>query len=183
MKQISLFSQKYTITCILLVLCSFLSSGCCSNKQLPKETSTHQQNDSTSTTIHERVITMHDTVLVYIPVESTSSVGQQNSHLETSVATSDAYVDSTGVLHHTLDNKAQEIQAPIDIHVPVVDTSHYEIHNTVDSVYVPQPYPVEKLVEKPLSWFQKTLMYIGVLALLAIIGYIVFWIIKKRFLP
>lgn len=178
-----LSSQNFTITCILLVLCTFLSSGCCSNKQLPQESATHQQNDITSTTIHERVITMHDTVLVYIPVESTSSVGQQNSHLETSVATSNAYVDSTGALHHTLDNKAQEIQAPIDVKVKVADTSHYESHNTVDSVYVPQPYPVEKLVEKPLSWFQKTLMYTGALAILATIGYIAYRLMKKRLLP
>lgn len=178
-----LSSQKFTITCILLVLCAFLSSGCCSNKQLPRETATHQQTDSTNTTIHERVVTVHDTVSVFIPVESTSSVGQQNSHLETSVAISDAYVDSTGVLHHTLDNKAQEIQAPIDVNVQVADTSHYESHNTVDSVFIPQPYPVEKLVEKPLSWFQKTLMYTGAIAILAIIGYIAYRLMKRRLLP
>ncbi len=41
---------------------------------------------------------------------------------------------------------------------------HDTVHRTdTDSVYVEKPYPVEvvKEVDKPLSWWQKTLMWIG----------------------
>ena len=44
-----------------------------------------------------------------------------------------------------------------------------QVHDTIyksrtDSV--PVPYPVEKLVDKPLAWWQKTLMYVGWLSIL-----------------
>lgn len=46
---------------------------------------------------------------------------------------------------------------------------------------VPQPYPVEKLVEKPLSKTQRTLMYLGIASLLAGIVAVA-WRLKK-FIP
>ena len=49
----------------------------------------------------------------------------------------------------------------------------------VDSV--PVPYPVEKLVEKKLSWFQKTLMGVGILTLMALVVFIGWKL--KRFIP
>ena len=39
-----------------------------------------------------------------------------------------------------------------DVH----DTTYISKHDTV-----PQPYPVTEYVEKPLEWWQKTLMYLG----------------------
>ena len=38
----------------------------------------------------------------------------------------------------------------------VHDTTYISKHDTV-----PQPYPVTEYVEKPLAWWQKTLMYLG----------------------
>ena len=43
---------------------------------------------------------------------------------------------------------------------------------------IPQPYPVEKLVEKPLSKTQRTLMYLGIASLLAAIVSVA-WRLKK----
>lgn len=43
---------------------------------------------------------------------------------------------------------------------------------------IPQPYPVEKLVEKPLSKTQRTLMYLGIASLLAAIVAVA-WRLKK----
>lgn len=59
-----------------------------------------------------------------------------------------------------------------------------ELHDTiykarVDSV--PVPYPVEKLVEKKLSWFQKTMMGVGILTLMALVVFV--GVKLKRFLP
>ncbi len=169
---------------ILLVLCVVLSSACKGSKDLVTDGgSSSQHSDSTYTVIKERIVTIHDTATIFIPVETTSSVGQQNSHLETSMATSDAYVDSTGILRHTLQNKEQEIQVPIEVNAKVNDSTHFESHIEVDTIFREVPYPVEKIVEKPLSWFQKTLMYSGVVFLLLVFGYVAYRIIRKRITP
>jgi hypothetical protein len=57
------------------------------------------------------------------------------------------------------------------------------VHDTsvvvrIDSV--PMPYPVEKKVEKQLSWWQKTQMYAGDVLLLLLMGGAVYGIIKLR---
>ena len=46
---------------------------------------------------------------------------------------------------------------------------------------VPVPYPVTKYVEKKLSWFQKTLIGVGILSIMALVIFIAFKL--KRFLP
>lgn len=63
----------------------------------------------------------------------------------------------------------------------------WQNHLEHDTVYkartdsVPVPYPVTKYVEKKLSWFQKTLIGVGILSLMALIVFIA--IKLKRFLP
>ena len=54
---------------------------------------------------------------------------------------------------------------------------------TKDSVHdsIPVPYPVEKIVEKPLSTPQKGLMGIGILSILALVLFAAYKL--KRFLP
>ena len=56
------------------------------------------------------------------------------------------------------------------------DTTYVATHDTI-----PQPYPVTQYVEKPLSKIQKTLIGIGIFALMGIIIFAV-WKLKK-FLP
>ena len=56
------------------------------------------------------------------------------------------------------------------------DTTYIATHDTI-----PQPYPVNQYVEKPLSKIQKTLIGIGIFALMGIIIFAV-WKLKK-FLP
>lgn len=55
-------------------------------------------------------------------------------------------------------------------------------HVRVDTTYifkeVPKDVIVEKEVEKPLSWWQKTLMWLGAIAIIAALGVIV-WKTKK----
>ena len=56
-----------------------------------------------------------------------------------------------------------------------LDTIYRATHDTI-----PQPYPVIQTVEKRLSWWQRTQIYIGDLTLvLAILG-VAIWFIRKR---
>ena len=55
------------------------------------------------------------------------------------------------------------------------DTLYQATHDTI-----PQPYPVEKLVERELSWWQQTRMHLGE-ALLALAGIaVVLFVIKRK---
>jgi len=59
-----------------------------------------------------------------------------------------------------------------------------EVHDTIyqaKSDTIPQPYQVTEYVEKPLGWWQKCLIWIGIIALMVVIV-IVVWKLK-RFLP
>lgn len=58
----------------------------------------------------------------------------------------------------------------------VHDTLYHATHDTI-----PQPYPVIKEVEKPRSTFEKGIMGVGILSLMAIIIFVAFKL--KRFLP
>lgn len=53
----------------------------------------------------EKVIERTDTLKIEIPVEKFMNVSRDSSHLETSLAVSDAWLDSMYVLHHYLENK------------------------------------------------------------------------------
>lgn len=61
----------------------------------------------------ERVVERIDTVRIKIPGERVYVVRQDSSHLETAVAVSDAKIDSTGILHHCLENKDVELKKEI----------------------------------------------------------------------
>ena len=59
-----------------------------------------------------------------------------------------------------------------------------EVHDTlyqakIDSI--PAPYPVTEYVEKPLGWWPKMLIWIGIIALMVMIVIVVLKL--KRFLP
>ena len=55
------------------------------------------------------------------------------------------------------------------------DTLYQATHDTI-----PQPYPVEKLVERELSWWQQTRIHLGE-ALLALAGIaVVLFVIKRK---
>lgn len=75
----------------------------------------------------ERLV--RDTVTVTIPGDSISVVAVDSSHLENRYSISDARVDSTGRLHHSLINKSikvekeivyKEIEKTVEKEVPVI---------------------------------------------------------------
>lgn len=72
------------------------------------------------------------------------------------------------------------------IHIEKWHTKYVEreVHDTLYQATrdtIPQPYPVTEYVEKPLAWWQKGLIWIGIVALMVVIV-ITVWKLK-RFLP
>ena len=57
----------------------------------------------------------------------------------------------------------------------VHDTTYVATHDTI-----PQPYPVTQYVEKPLSKMEKSLIFVGIFSLMAVIVFVV-WKLKNLF--
>ena len=101
-----------------------------------------------------------------IPNESHSIIAKSKSHLETSVATSDASIDTLGMLHHTLVNKKDSIRTKIQY----VDKIVYR-----DSIEI-QEVPVE--VEKPVPYIPKFYQFTFILFWIFVL-FIVVKVIRK----
>lgn len=142
------------ILCIVTLLALLLLSSCRSAKEAAQHPVILSNSDSIRTEYIERL--RIDTVTVEIPVPAESSkqiVRDSTSHLETSLAFSDAWINPDGTLGHSIHNKGHPIKA--DVPVPVKDT---ETNKTSESIReVPVPYPVEKkiYIETQLSTWQK----------------------------
>ena len=112
-----------------------------------------------------------DTVTIEVPVESHTNVAEQYSYLETSVASSTASIDSTGLLHHQLQNKQTSLKKEIQYIDRYVETVR-------DSV-VRAEVPVE--VEVPVKYVPrwcKTLLGFNIL-MLVLIGALAYIKIKN----
>ena len=79
-------------------------------------------------------------VSVAIPLESHSIITKKKSHLETSIAESDAEIDSLGLLHHTLVNKKDSIKTKIQYVDKIVYRDSIETKEVPVEVKVPVPY-------------------------------------------
>lgn len=94
---------------VLLVLLMFfmVSCGICKRVQyVPVET-------KIDSVVIEKVVERTDTVEIEVPGEKVYVIRQDSSHLETAVAISDAKIDSTGMLHHSLTNKNTNLKKEI----------------------------------------------------------------------
>ena len=93
----------------ILFLVMFLVMGCgiCNRVQyVPVET-------KVDSVVIEKVVERTDTVEIEVPGERVYVIKQDSSHLETAVAISDAKIDSTGMLHHSLKNKDVNLKKEI----------------------------------------------------------------------
>lgn len=92
------------------------------------------------------------TVTIEIPVESVKQiVPDSTSHLETSFAESDAWINPDGTLGHSINNK--NLSIPKDVTVPVKDT---QTNNTSESIKeIPVPYPEPVYIEREFSRWEK----------------------------
>ena len=101
--------------------------------------------------IIEKIVERVDSVYIPVPGESVEVVRQDSSHLETSVAISDAKIDSNGVLHHTLKNKNTNLKKEIVYKDKIIEKK----------VEVEKEVPVE--VEVPVKYVPDYYKWINIL--------------------
>jgi hypothetical protein len=77
------------------------------------------------------------------------------SKLETTYSLSKAWVEN-GILKHTLDQK------PSTIPVILPGAIHNSTSSTIQTIKV--PYYVDRLISKPLHWWQKLFIWSGIIA-------------------
>ena len=131
--------SNYTKTFLICLILAFygLISGCSSPRYIPA-------SSNIRIIAKDSLIVRTELISVAIPLESHSIVTPtKKSHLETSVATSDAEIDTLGMLHHTLVNKKDSIKTKIQY----VDKIVYR-----DSI-VTKEVPVE--VKVPVKYIPK----------------------------
>lgn len=130
---------------ILIVLVCFAATGCC-RKPI---SSSYAEKDSVRTEYVNRYIeTVRDTT-IYIPVPVERIVERgipvDSSHMETSIAESDAWIDSLGRLNHSLSNKDTVLSAPAQIKdtqradtVRVTEYKYRDRTETIRERYIPK---------------------------------------------
>lgn len=142
----------------LLLWCFFIMSSlpsCCVCKHckypvgVQDSIAVHHRD---SVDIRDSVAIRDSIIPVPLPLESALALLPQMmpSHLETSLAESDAFVDSLG-LHHFLKNK----DGYLDAHVPVLDHYHSETHIHQQDSTATHSQDITVEVEKNLTWWQK----------------------------
>lgn len=165
--------KRIAALCAILVVAT--SCGLC--KHLPTET--HVKDSTVVNYKDSTIVSIKDsTVLVQIPAESSSAVLPDGfrSHVQTSIAESDAWVED-GLLHHTIRNRSENMLPAV---VPVMTTARV-IHSENDHTGLTDRV-VTKEVEKPLTWWQR--FRIGAffwLLGLALIGWRreILWLLRK----
>ena len=116
---------------VILAFYGFLT-GCATPKYLPSSDIKIIAKDS--------LVINTKLVSVAIPNESHSIIAKKKSHLETSVAESDAEIDSLGLLHHTLVNKKDSIKTKIQYVNKISYRDSVEVREVPVEVKVPVPY-------------------------------------------
>ena len=124
----------YTKTFLICLILAFygLISGCSSPRYLPSSNIKIIAKDSL--VIHTELVS------IALPLESHSIITKKKSHLETSVATSDAEIDSLGLLHHTLVNKKDSLKSKIQYIDKIIYRDSIEIKEVPVEVKVPIRY-------------------------------------------
>ena len=101
-------------------------------------------------------------VSVALPLESHTIVTPtKKSHLETSLAESDAEIDSLGLLHHTLVNKKDSIKTKIQYIDKIIYRDSIEIKEV--------PVEVEKPVPYIPKFYQFTFAFFGIFVLFIVV--------------
>lgn len=127
---------------ILLLGLALCVASCRTQREPIIETRTEVQYE---TKYVERLV--RDTLWVDVPAETATNVTPaDSSHIETNLAASDAWVDPQGLLHHTLNNKAQSV--PVPYQRPQVDVE--KTTKTTEAETIKEPV----YIEKPLTAWQ-----------------------------
>ena len=152
---------KIFLFCLILAFYGLIS-GCSSPRYISSSNMRIVSKDSL--VVHTELIS------VALPLESHSIITKSKSHLETSVAESDAEIDSLGLLHHTLVNKKDSIKTKIQY----VDRISYR-----DSIQTKE-VPVE--VKVPVPYIPKFFKFTFILFWIFVLFIFVKLLIKLGFL-
>lgn len=112
--------MSFVLRWIAVALTLAISGSCCPMKNLSTSTS-----DTTRVEVREVVRLVQDTVEVQVPVEVQTAIVPDSSHLETSYATSDAYLTESGQLYHSLSNKSGAMPVEVQKEIIVRDSVVY----------------------------------------------------------
>lgn len=152
---------KIFLLCLILAFYGLIS-GCSSPRYISSSNTRIVSKDSL--VIHTELIS------VALPLESHSIITKKKSHLETSVAVSDAEIDSLGLLHHTLANKKDSLKREIQY----VDKIVFK-----DSI-ITKEVPVE--VKVPIRYIPKFYQFTFILFWIIVLFIVVKLLIKLGFL-
>lgn len=153
------------IRCLLLF---FLARGLLCLCSCSVKRAVQKENKEERVRVEYREILKTDTVTVQLPQERIEVIRRDSSHLETSLAASDARIRPDGTIYHTLQNKP---------YTPKIEVKYKDREIIRDSI-VYQTKEVPYFVEKELNGWQKFRMRIGGYAIFALLGIIIFYGIK-----
>ena len=126
----------------LIALVALLLMSACRSSRLMLPSTPIIVNNTDSVRIEYIETVRIDTVTVEVPVPMESAkqvVPDSTSHLETSLAESDAWINPDGTLGHSLTNKPGKFNA--EVLVPNISSTNECIKEK--EIPVPVPYPVE----------------------------------------
>ena len=153
---------KIFLLCLILAFYGLIS-GCSSPRYISSSNMRIVSKDS--------LIVRTELVSVALPLESHTIVTPtKKSHLETSLAESDAEIDSLGLLHHTLVNKKDTLKSKIQY----IDRISYR-----DSIQTKE-IPVE--VKVPVPYIPKFYQFTFILFWIFVLFIVVKLLIKLGFL-
>ena len=152
---------KIFLLCLILAFYGLIS-GCSSPRYISSSNMRIVSKDS--------LIVHTELISVALPLESHSIIAKKKSHLETSLAESDAEIDSLGLLHHTLANKKDSLKREIKY----VDKIVYK-----DSI-ITKEVPVE--VKVPIRYIPKFYQFTFMLFWIFVLFIVVKLLIKLGFL-
>lgn len=162
------------VTPIIILLALILLTGCRTTKH-PTSPPVIVYTDSVRTEIIEKIVI--DTVFIKVPVpsESTSQVVKDSaSHLETTIAWSDAWLNPDGTLGHNLCNKKVSLPAEVPVQHKEKETNN----SKAQCKEIPVPYPEYVEVEREFTAWEKfqlnSFWYLVVGLAIALI-----WVLRK----
>lgn len=165
------YKRMFLITCLcLLLLVAAMLFASCSPRVIEKIQVEYRDTTIIKETVRDSLIQ------VPIPLEKNQAIVNidDTSHLETSIAVSNAYITKDGQLHHDLANRHDQT-------LPAIVPIYFHMTNTIKATETAQI--VEKTVEvpKPLSWWQslKIAAFPWLLGLLSAAG---LWMFRKPIL-
>lgn len=144
--------SKTFLICLILAF-FWLISGCSSPRYISSSNMRIVSKDS--------LVVQTKLVSIALPLESHSIITKSKSHLETSLAESDAEIDSLGLLHHTLVNKKDSIRTKIQYIDKIIYRDSVEMREV--------PVEVEKPVPYIPKFYQFTFAFFGIFVLFIVV--------------